>query len=98
MPDVPLCRPEQLQDQLAVRVSEAETEAAGRKRADEQLEQIRRQVEQLQDKAAAATASTSSGASDPAEVRELKKYNDDLLVSHRRFLRAVLLLPLGPLR
>ncbi|GAA5879038.1 hypothetical protein JCM3774_004477 [Rhodotorula dairenensis] len=68
----------QLKDQLAERVGEAETEAAGRKRADEQLEQIRRQVEQLQNKAA-ATASTASGASDPAEVRELKKYNDDLL-------------------
>jgi hypothetical protein len=66
---------------MAERVSEAEAEAAARKRADEQLEQIRGKVEQLQSKAAATAASTS-GASDPAEVRELKKYNDDLLVSH----------------
>ena len=65
---------------MAERVSEAEAEAAARKRADEQLEQIRGKVEQLQSKAAATAASTS-GASDPAEVRELKKYNDDLLVS-----------------
>lgn len=71
---------------MAERVSEAEAEAAGRKRADEQLEQIRGRVEQLQAKAAATAASTS-GASDPAEVRELKKYNDDLLVSRMRHAR-----------
>ncbi|GAA5987856.1 hypothetical protein JCM10908_007246 [Rhodotorula pacifica] len=68
----------ELESVLKDRVSEAETEAAARKRADEQLDQIRRKVELLQTQAA-ATASTSAAASDPAEVRELKKYNDDLL-------------------
>lgn len=68
---------------MAERVSQAEAEAAARKRADEQLEEIRGKVELLQTKAAATAASTS-GATDPAEVRELKKYNDDLLVSRLR--------------
>ncbi|GAA5876334.1 hypothetical protein JCM16303_007103 [Sporobolomyces ruberrimus] len=62
---------------LSERVTQAETEQAGRKRAEEQLAKVERQLQQATAKAATATA-VSNTASDGAEIRELKKYNADL--------------------
>ncbi|GAA5973856.1 hypothetical protein JCM11641_003195 [Rhodosporidiobolus odoratus] len=71
---------------LSARITEAETEAAARSRADERVAKLERQLQQAREKAAtaaaaaaAASATTStSGSADPSEVRELKKYNADL--------------------
>ncbi|BGP25184.1 E3 ubiquitin-protein ligase BRE1 [Rhodotorula toruloides] len=62
---------------LAERVQQAENEAAAHKRAEEQLDKLQRQLQQAQAKASTAAAA-ASGVSDPAEIRDLKKYNADL--------------------
>ncbi|GAA5865168.1 hypothetical protein JCM1840_003930 [Sporobolomyces johnsonii] len=62
---------------LSERISQAESEIAARKRAEEQLAKVERQLQQSQAKVASASAAASS-SSDSAEIRELKKYNADL--------------------
>ncbi|GAA6010279.1 hypothetical protein JCM11491_006245 [Sporobolomyces phaffii] len=62
---------------LAERIAQAELEQASRKRAEEQLAKVERQLQQANAKAASATAASNS-ASDSSEIRELKKYNADL--------------------
>ncbi|BGO91969.1 hypothetical protein NBRC10512_001078 [Rhodotorula toruloides] len=62
---------------LAERVQQAENEAAAHKRAEEQLDKLQRQLQQAQAKASSAAAA-ASGVSDPADIRDLKKYNADL--------------------
>ncbi|GAA5978816.1 hypothetical protein JCM5350_004831 [Sporobolomyces pararoseus] len=62
---------------LSERVAQAETEQAARKRAEEQLAKVERQLQQANAKAASATA-TSNAGTDSNEIRELKKYNADL--------------------
>lgn len=67
---------------LAERVQQAENEAAAHKRAEEQLDKLQRQLQQAQAKASSAAAA-ASGVSDPADIRDLKKYNADLTVRSR---------------
>ncbi|CEQ41340.1 SPOSA6832_03051 [Sporobolomyces salmonicolor] len=67
----------ELNNLLAERISQAESEIAARKRAEEQLAKVERQLQQSQAKVASASAAASS-SSDSAEIRELKKYNADL--------------------
>ncbi|GAA5830964.1 hypothetical protein JCM5353_004455 [Sporobolomyces roseus] len=62
---------------LTERVTQAETEQAARKRAEEQLAKVERQLQQATAKAASVSAATTS-SSDGSEIRELKKYNADL--------------------
>ncbi|GJN91021.1 hypothetical protein Rhopal_004035-T1 [Rhodotorula paludigena] len=68
----------ELTNQLAHRVTEYEHSAAARLEAEEKAAKLEQQLQQAQAKATAA-ASTTVGASDPSEVRELKKYNADLM-------------------
>ncbi|GAA5911739.1 uncharacterized protein JCM6883_001252 [Sporobolomyces salmoneus] len=63
---------------LSERVAQAETEQTARKRAEEQLAKVERQLQQANAKAASVTASSNSTSSDSNEIRELKKYNADL--------------------
>ncbi|GAA5960486.1 hypothetical protein JCM21900_000115, partial [Sporobolomyces salmonicolor] len=67
----------ELNNLLSERISHAESEIAARKRAEEQLAKVERQLQQSQAKVASASAAASS-SSDSAEIRELKKYNADL--------------------
>ncbi|GAA6018504.1 hypothetical protein JCM10207_007199 [Rhodosporidiobolus poonsookiae] len=65
---------------LSERITQAETECALRSKADERAAKLERQLQTAQEKADAAKAPASSGGggADPAEVRELKRYNADL--------------------
>ncbi|BGP40652.1 E3 ubiquitin-protein ligase bre1 [Rhodotorula kratochvilovae] len=68
----------ELTARLNERINEAEDAARAKSAVEEQLAKADRQLQQAQAKAASAAAS-SSGTTDPAEVRELKKYNADLM-------------------
>ncbi|GAA5837842.1 hypothetical protein JCM11251_004674 [Rhodosporidiobolus azoricus] len=70
---------QELNAALSARITEAETEAASRSSADERVARLEKQLQQTQEKLQAAQAvKASAGVTDPAEVRELKKYNADL--------------------
>ncbi|GAA5931004.1 hypothetical protein JCM3775_000775 [Rhodotorula graminis] len=68
----------ELTSRLNDRINEAENAARAKSIVEEQLSKTQRQLQQAQAKVTSATAS-SSGSTDPAEVRELKKYNNDLM-------------------
>ncbi|GAA6058899.1 hypothetical protein JCM10212_002851 [Sporobolomyces blumeae] len=65
---------------LTERVAQAETEQAARKRVEEQLAKVERQLQQASAKAASTSAAAAAAApsSDSREIRELKAYNADL--------------------
>lgn len=75
----------QLTSRLNDRINEAENAARAKSVVEEQLSKTQRQLQQAQAKVTSAAAS-SSGSTDPAEVRELKKYNNDLMVRPSRSL------------
>ncbi|GAA5932035.1 E3 ubiquitin-protein ligase BRE1 [Sporobolomyces koalae] len=62
---------------LTERISQAENEQGLRKRAEEELAKVERQLQQAISKVATATAAAGPAA-DSSEIRELKKYNADL--------------------
>ncbi|GAA5910720.1 hypothetical protein JCM8208_003545 [Rhodotorula glutinis] len=68
----------ELTSRLNDRINEAENAARAKSVVEEQLSKTQRQLQQAQAKVTSAAAS-SSGSTDPAEVRELKKYNNDLM-------------------
>ncbi|GAA6032403.1 hypothetical protein JCM8097_008157 [Rhodosporidiobolus ruineniae] len=64
---------------LFERITQAESEAALRSKADERVSKLERQLQQAQEKLESARATkAAAGAADPTEVRELKQYNADL--------------------
>ncbi|KAL8291986.1 hypothetical protein RQP46_001452 [Phenoliferia psychrophenolica] len=76
----------ELNSLLADRISQAESEMAHRKRSEEQAARIERELRAVTKSSHAGSASSSGGgggghngsSSESSEVRELKKYNEDL--------------------
>lgn len=78
---------------LAERIAQAEAEITERKLSEEELVRVRRELKVLVNRnlvSAAATSSSIVSNNDTAEVRELKKYNDDLSVSRLHMVIAAL--------
>lgn len=72
-------RIDELNNLLADRVAHAEAEAAARQQVEEQLAKADRELKAAK-ASVAATASTGAVAtSDTGEVKELKRYNQDLM-------------------
>lgn len=67
----------QLNSLLADRISQAESEMAYRKRCEEQASRVERELRATKP---SAVSSSSSSGNESSEIRELKKYNEDLSV------------------
>ncbi len=72
-------RIDELNALLAERVGQAEAESAARQQVQERLAKAERELEAAKASVAATASTGGAQASDSGEVKELKKYNQDLM-------------------